>query len=66
MAKFYVFRITNHNGRKEYKRTKCANYWADNKAICWQFSKQGAKNIVDDLNSFKRTDFYTFGIEPVE
>lgn len=66
MKKFYVFRIVNHNGRKEYKRTKCSDYWTNKKSVCWQFSKQGAKKIVETLNSFNRFNYYTFGYEPVE
>lgn len=66
MKKVYIYRITNHNGRKEYKRTKCCDYWTTKKEVCWQFSKQGAKKILETLNEFKRTDYYTYGIETID
>lgn len=66
MAKFYVYRIVNHNGHKQYKRTKCCDYWTDAKSVCWQFSKQGAKKIVETYNSYNRSNYYTYGFEPVE
>lgn len=65
MEKVYIYRITNHNGRKEYKRTKCSDYWANNKSVCWQFSKQGAKKIVETLTSYQRFGYYSYGIEPI-
>lgn len=61
MKKVFIYRI--HNDRKEYKRTKCSDYWCTNKEICWQFSQQGAKRIVETLNKYKRTDYYSYGIE---
>ena len=35
----------------EYRRTKCLGGWTKDKSVCWQFSKQGAKKIVDELNA---------------
>lgn len=64
-TKVYIYRVINHNGKKEYKRTKCLNNWASNKEVCWQFSKQGAKGILDTLNKFNRGDYYTYGIEEI-
>lgn len=64
--KAYIYRVVNHNGRKEYKRTKCSDFWTDKKEVCWQFSLQGAKKIVDTLNSFNKYNYYSFGIESVE
>lgn len=66
MTKYYVFRVVNHNGHKQYKRTKCSDYWTDNKNVCWQFSKQGAKKIVETYNSYNRSNFYSYGVERVD
>lgn len=65
MEKVYIYRITNHNGRKEYKRTKCSDYWSNSKSVCWQFSKQGAKKIVETLTNYQRHGYYTYGTKPV-
>ncbi len=65
MKKFYIYRIINHNGRKEYKRTKCSDFWSSNKSVCWQFSAQGAKKIVETLNNYNTHNYYSFGMEPV-
>lgn len=65
MTKFYVYRVVTHNGHKSYKRTKCTDSWVEGKEKCWQFSKQGAKGIVEAYNSCSR-GFYTYGMEPVE
>ena len=65
MEKVYIYRVVNHNGRKEYKRTKCSDFWAGNKAVCWRFSVQGAKKIIAALNANNRYNYYTFGYETV-
>ena len=62
-SKAYVYRIVNHNGRKEYKRTKCADFWAASSAPCWKFSVAGAKKIVETLNKQNRFNYYTYGYE---
>lgn len=64
--KFYIYRISERNGKKEYKRTKCLDKWTTEKSVCWQFSKQGAKKIVACKKEYDRSGHYTFGIEPVE
>lgn len=64
--KVYIYRVVNHNGRKEYKRTKCSDYWTDKKDVCWKFSVQGAKKIIEAYNSYNRTNYYSYGIESVE
>ena len=58
-----VYRI--HNGRKEYKRTKTADQWTTNPAQCWNFSKQGAANIVKRLTELQhpQNQFYIYGSE---
>ena len=61
--KAYVYRIVVHNGRKEYKRTKCSDCWASTTAPCWKFSVRGAKKIVDTLNKSNRTGYYSYGYE---
>lgn len=49
MKKYYVIKTTK-NG-VEYKRTKCCDYWSKSKDGCWQYSKQGARQIAERLNS---------------
>lgn len=58
-----VYRI--HNGRKEYKRTKTSDQWTTNTAQCWNFSKQGATNIVKRLieSQHPQNQFYIYGLE---
>ena len=64
-TKVYIYRVVNHNGKKEYKRTKCSNFWTEDKSTCWQFSLQGAKKIVETLNRFNRVNYYSYGIESI-
>lgn len=47
--KYYVYRISKHTGRKEYKKTKTLDNYVGEKLkdACWQYSKQGAKRIVE-------------------
>lgn len=47
--RYYVCKITDEG--VEYKRTKCLDYWSTDKSECWQYSKQGAKNIVKRLTN---------------
>lgn len=65
MDKVYIYRIVAHNGRKEYKRTKCCDYWTTSKEVCWRFSKQGAKKIIETLNQYNRYNYYIYGIETI-
>lgn len=63
MEKYLVYRITNHNGKKEYRRTKCLHLWTTERNECWQFSQQGAKGIVAGYDSHNRGNYYTYGYE---
>jgi len=65
MKKFYIYRIINHNGHKEYKRTKCTDHWSSNKNICWKFSEQGAKKIVKTCEENNPYNYYSYGIEEI-
>lgn len=47
--KYYVIRTTKHG--VEYKRTKTLDYWSKTPDGCWQYSKQGAKNVADKYNT---------------
>lgn len=47
--RYYVIRTTK-NGI-EYKRTKTRDYWSKTPEGCWQYSKQGANQIVDRYNA---------------
>lgn len=49
--KYYVIR-TDKNGIK-YKRTCTLDYWSNTPQGCWQYSKQGAKNIAERYNKFR-------------
>ena len=62
--KVYIYRVAP-NGHKTYKRTKCLEYWTENKSACWQFSAQGAKKIVETYNSHNKSNFYSYGIETI-
>lgn len=66
MKKVYIYRVANHSGKKEYKRTKCSNYWTTDRSACWQFSMQGGKGILETLNAHNRNNFYSYGIEIIE
>lgn len=62
--KFLVYRVHSLNGRREFKRTKCSNFWSYSSVGCWRFSYNGAKSIVDRFNRFSR-GFYIYGFEVV-
>lgn len=64
--KALIYRVATHNGRKEYRRTKCCNLWSANKDLCWKFSLQGARKIIETYNEHNRSNFYTYGIETIE
>ena len=68
--KYYVVKTENFGSpRKEYKRTKCLDYYSRDKSVCWQFSKQGAQKIADRSNAALAPywrDKIHFSIEPVE
>ena len=63
--KYYIYRF-NRNSGFVFKRTKCSDYWTHNYRLCWEFSKQGAKKIVDLLNDRRRNDLYEYGKIEVE
>lgn len=52
--KYYIRRIKyDHNLLKayvEYKRYKCVEGFCTDKSMCWKFSKQGARGIIEALN----------------
>jgi len=51
--KYYVTRTSKETGRVQIKHSKVIEQWLDEdkKDICHQFSRQGAKNIVDRENN---------------
>lgn len=57
--KYLVYR--ERNGKREYKRTKTRDFWTKDSDVCWQYSKQGAKKIVDREKSFSK-GFYEYGM----
>lgn len=65
--KYYVIRIDKETKVKSYMKTKCVGGWLNDKANCWQFSKQGAKNIAKRYSEYPNPIFrkYEYGIEAV-
>ena len=66
MKKVYIYRVINHNGKKEYKRTKSLNSWCADKEQCWKFSIEGAKGIIETLEKHNRQNYYTYGTEVID
>jgi len=64
--KYYIYRISKHTGRKEYKKNKTVDGWVGVAArfYCWRFSESGAKKITkrENANSWH----YEYGFEAVE
>lgn len=60
--KYYVIRTSLKTSRVEYKQCKTINQWTteNNKHLCWQFSKEGAKNIVNRERKGCGSKFYTY------
>lgn len=65
--KYYVYRISNYTGRKEYKKTKTLDIYVSEalKETCWKFTKRGAQGIVKKLEAWGGWHC-TFGIEEAE
>ena len=63
--KYYVYKFNTKSGFK-FKRTKCSDYWSNDYNICWQFTKQGAKGIIDFLNERRKNDLYVYGMIEVD
>lgn len=59
--KYYIYRFNEKSGFK-FKRTKCNDYWHSDFSICWQYSKQGAKKIVDEKNARRKNNLYYYGM----
>ena len=49
--KFFIQMIDKSFGEEiiKYKKYKCIDGWSKNCKECWQFSKQGAKKIINRL-----------------
>ena len=62
--KYYI--VMERKGRKMYKKYKCIEGWAKNRDECWKFSKQGAKNIVEQYKKMKTMQDAQFYIEPAQ
>lgn len=60
MDKYYVIKTTK-NGI-EYKKAKCLDIWSKDKSECWQFSKRGAEQIAERLNSRIQQPFWRAGV----
>ncbi len=64
----YYIKITDKRVNKVfYKRYKCIEGFAYDKNLCWQFSKQGAKKIIERLKyEYRYNDNLVFELEAVE
>lgn len=62
--KYYITRTSKETGRVQVRQLKTIEQWADEdkKDICHQFSRQGAKNIVDRENDGIGARFYVYGM----
>lgn len=60
--KFLVFKC-DRDGFVRYKKAKTLDIWTSNPSVCWKFSKQGAKQIVDRYNGYN--DGFNYGFEEV-
>ena len=65
--KYYIVKINETLNTTEYKRYKCIDGWTLDKNICWQFSKQGAENIIKRLEKayYRNRDTVSFMLENV-
>lgn len=55
--KYLIVRIIGEE--TTYKRYKTIDGWSRNPEECWQFSRQGAKKIVEGLNAgAEKSKFY--------
>ena len=58
--KYYIRRIRHDKSTGKdlvaYKRYKCVDGFCPDKSVCWKFSKQGARGIIESLNKEYRTD----------
>jgi hypothetical protein len=59
--KYYIYRFNEKSGYT-FKKTKCNDYWSNNFAICWQYSEQGAKKIVNAKNEARKNNLYQYGM----
>lgn len=66
--KYFVIRTNKATGKKHYMKTKTVGGWRTDKASCWQFSKQGAKNIANRYSEYSHPVYsmYEYGIEAAE
>lgn len=61
IKKYLVFKELD--GIRYYKRTKTLDFWTKDKAVCWKYSKQGARQIAARYNL--NSDNYIYGVEEV-
>lgn len=63
-GKVYIVMYNRQLGTTQYKRYKCIDGFSRNKNECWQFSRAGAKKIIENLKweyrrNIENIDFYT-------
>ena len=69
--KFYVCRIWKRSGCVEFKMHKCLDDYCDKAYLdrypdrVWQFSKNGAKRIVDRCNATELNKNCEYFMQPV-
>ena len=55
--KYFVIMVDKNN-RTFYKKNKCVDGWSTNKAECWAFSENGARNIARALYAEDKSGGY--------
>lgn len=62
--KVLIYRISRTTGRKYWKATKCGHFdWCRLPDVCWRFSLNGARRIVERLNKQDINNFFEYGYE---
>lgn len=59
--KYYIYRFNKKSGFT-FKRTKCNDRWSNDFSVCWEYSEQGAKKIVDEKNARRKNNLYQYGM----
>lgn len=62
--KVYIVKHNRQFNTIEYKQYKCIDGFCKDKSLCWKFSKQGARKIIESLKreyhrNIQNIDFYT-------
>lgn len=61
--RYYIRKVNSQFGTIEYKRYKCVDGWSTNKALCWQFTEQGAQKIIERLKNEYRANIMNLSFD---